>query len=161
MCRCIWLSLSLLLALTRVSAQIEPAQAQPSSQPPPPASGTIHGVVKAGNMPIPGAAVSISVESSSQKMSTWTDVDGSYSVTVPAFGAYTVTVQMMAFANGVQHVVVDASHQNVVANFEVTLVSRTHEAELAAAKADRAGKCATRISNPFRAAEHGWSGQRR
>ncbi len=89
---------------------------------------TIHGVVKSGNMPIPGAAVVISSDNSSQKISTWTDVDGTYSATVPANGTYNVAVQMMAFANSAQKIVIDASHQNVVANFELILSSRSHEA---------------------------------
>ena len=90
--------------------------------------GTIHGIVKSGNMPIPGAAVSISSASSDPAISTWTDVDGSYSASVPSYGSYTVHVQMVAFANSTQQVVIDASHQNVAANFELTLLSRTQEA---------------------------------
>jgi hypothetical protein len=82
--------------------------------------------VKSGNMPIPGAAVSISVPSS-ETISTWTDVDGSYSAAVPAYGTYTVQVQMVAFANGSHQVVVDAGHPVVQANFELTLLSRTRE----------------------------------
>ncbi len=99
----------------------------------PSAAGTIHGVVKSGNMPIPGAGVSISTEpstagASAEKISTWTEVDGSYSAAVPSYGSYTVQVQMAVFANSIQKVVIDASHLNVQANFELTLLSRTHEA---------------------------------
>jgi trimeric autotransporter adhesin len=152
-------------------AQIQPAE---------PAVGTIHGIVKAGNMPIPGAAVTITYKSSpdgsvtptpstpgastpgavpanpanpsaaatspasqssgtaasaapaadtsATKISTWTDVDGSYSVAVPAYGSYSVRVEMVAFANSMHDVVIDASHQNQQVNFEMTLLSRTQEA---------------------------------
>jgi hypothetical protein len=79
-------------------------------------------------MPIPGAAVSISSNSAGVKISTWTDVDGTYSAAVPSYGSYTVRVRMVAFANNTQQVVVDASHQNVPANFELTLLSRTRTA---------------------------------
>src|SRR3984885_6459577 len=127
MCRSLLPSFSLLLGLTSLSAQSASAPNQPTS-PTPQVAGTIHGVVKAGNMPIPGAAVSISVESSTQKISTWSDVDGSYAAAVPSYGSYTVAVQMVAFANSTQHVSIDADHQSVVANFELTLLSRTHEA---------------------------------
>ena len=118
------LSLILLLGFGRAHAQIQPAQPQPSQ----PAGGTIHGVVKSGNMPIPGASILISVTSSDQKIFATTDVDGSYSATVPSFSLYTVRVQMVAFADSTQQVVVDASHQSVSANFVLTLLSRTHEA---------------------------------
>jgi len=79
-------------------------------------------------MPIPGAAVSVKAEPAGQTVSAWTDIDGSYSVPVPAYGSYTVQVQMVAFANGSQQVVVDAGHPSVQTNFELTLQSRTHEA---------------------------------
>ncbi len=85
-------------------------------------------MVKSGNMPIPGAAVSISLTLTGPAISVWTEVDGTYSAPVSAYGSYNVRVQMVAFANSTQQVVIDASHQNVAANFELTLSSRTHEA---------------------------------
>lgn len=115
----------LLLALARAGAQ---------SEPPTSTVGTIHGIVKSGNMPIPGADVSISVPSSAQKISTSTGVDGSYSISVPGYGSYTVHVGMVAFANSSEQIVIDASHQNVQANFELTLLSRTHEPNAPARK---------------------------
>jgi trimeric autotransporter adhesin len=105
------------------SNQTQPAQLQPIQ----PAVGMIHGIVRSGNMPIPGATVSISLGSSAQKISTWTDVDGSYSAAVPAYGSYSVRVEMVAFANSTQQVVIDDSHQSVQANFDLTLLSRTRE----------------------------------
>src|ERR1700689_4533175 len=147
--RCVLLSFTLLLVFDHARAQNEtsqpvqpplpqPQSAQPQSpqipsQPQPLAQtqvrggGTIHGIVKSGNMPIPGAAVSISTTSSDHKISVWTDVDGSYAATVPADGSYTVRVEIMAFANSTQQIVIDAAHANVPANFELTLLSRTHE----------------------------------
>jgi hypothetical protein len=105
------------------SNQTQPAQLQPIQ----PAVGMIHGIVRSGNMPIPGVTVSISLGSSAQKISTWTEVDGSYSAAVPAFGSYSVRVEMVAFANSTQQVVIDDSHQSVQANFDLTLLSRTRE----------------------------------
>jgi trimeric autotransporter adhesin len=99
--------------------------------------GVIHGIVKSGNMPIPGAEVTITQAPSSPtgpspltsggKISTWTDVDGSYSAAVPAYGSYTVRVEMVAFANSTHDVAIDASHQDALVNFEMTLLSRTRE----------------------------------
>jgi hypothetical protein len=121
--QCLFLGLTLALAFDHARAQIQPIEPQPGTA----AVGKIHGIVKSGNMPIPGAAVSISPVSSDQKIVSWTDVDGSYSADVPSYGSYTVRVEMVAFANGSQQVVIDASHLNVQANFELTLLSRTHE----------------------------------
>ena len=123
MCWCLGPSLSMLLSLNSLYAQSALAANQPTP-PAPQVAGNIHGVVKADNMPIPGAAVSISVDSSTQKISTWSDVDGSYTAAVPSYGSYMVSVQMIAFANSTQHVVINADHSSVVANFELTLLSR-------------------------------------
>ena len=82
--------LSMLLSLNSLYAQgaLEPNQPTP---PAPQVAGNIHGVVKAGNMPIPGAGVSISLRLlPTQKISTWSDVDGSYTAAVPSFGSYIV-----------------------------------------------------------------------
>ena len=113
-------ALSLLLVTLQAAAQTLPSE---------PGAGTIHGIVKSGNMPIPGAAVLISPASSPEKpVPTWTDVDGGFSATVASYGSYTVLVQMAAFAEKAQQVEVDASHQSVIANFELILASRSHEA---------------------------------
>ncbi|MGA9389776.1 MAG: carboxypeptidase-like regulatory domain-containing protein, partial [Candidatus Sulfotelmatobacter sp.] len=88
---------------------------------------TIHGVVKSGNMPIPGAGVSASDAATKEQVNTSTDVDGSYSLRIPSDGHYTVRVQMAAFANGSQEVSLDVTHQDVQANFQLVLLSRTRE----------------------------------
>jgi len=89
--------------------------------------GTIRGVVKSGNMPIPGASVAILADS---KVITtiWTDVGGSYIAEVP-FGSYSVRVQMVAFANLSQPAILDSAHSNQSLNFELTLLSRSKEAD--------------------------------
>ena len=132
--RCLLMGLSLSLAVDPVQSQTQntqpkatlPSPAHPQSAAP--TAGTIHGMVKSGNMPIPGAAVAITAATSAETISVWTDIDGSYSAAVPAYGSYSVRVQMVAFANNAREVVVDADHQSVQADFELTLLSRTHEA---------------------------------
>src|SRR5271157_5589915 len=89
---------------------------------------TIHGIVKSGNMPIPGAGVSAANAATKEQINTSTDVDGSYWLRIPADGHYTVRVQMAAFAAGAQEVVLDAAHQDAQANFELALLSRAREA---------------------------------
>ena len=109
----------LLLAGGQVHGQNPTAQTGPAP------AGTIRGIVKSGNMPIPGAEVSISLQSTNEKKTTWTAIDGSYSLPVPGNGSYTVTVEMMSFARNTQHAVIDADHPTVEVNFELNLVSRT------------------------------------
>ena len=92
------------------------------------AGRAIHGIVKSGNMPIPGAGVSAVNAETKEQVSTSTDVDGSYWMRIPADGHYTMRVQMAAFATGTQEVVLDAAHQDVQANFELILLSRAREA---------------------------------
>ena len=155
---CQLFGLTLFSGLNQARCQTQPTEPhaiQPQASQP---AGTIHGIVKSGNMPIPGAAVGISSASLSEKIATWTDVDGSYSTAVPSYGSYTVRVQMVAFANSTEQVVIDAAHQNVPADFELTLLSRTREATPQPRRAGRAGPSSARISEPFSAAEHGWSG---
>jgi hypothetical protein len=91
------------------------------------AGRSIHGVVKSGNMPIPGAGVSASNTTTKEQVVTSTDVDGSYSLRIPADGHYTVRVLMAAFSPSAQDVVLDAAHQDVQTNFELALLSRARE----------------------------------
>jgi len=88
------------------------------------AGHTIHGVVKSGNVPIPGAGVSAANSASKEQVNTWTDVDGSYWLQVPVDGRYSVRVQMAAFAGSAQEVVLDATQPDVQTNFELVLLSR-------------------------------------
>jgi hypothetical protein len=126
--QCLFLGLTLFSVLEQACSQMQqPAQPNAVSPQISQPAGTIRGVVKSGNMPIPGASVSISLESPSQQVSAWTDVNGSYSVTVASYGSYKVRVQMVAFANSTQQAVIDAAHLDVQVNFELILLSRTHE----------------------------------
>src|SRR5208283_3101290 len=92
------------------------------------AARTIHGVVKSANMPIPGAGVSAVNAATKEQVNTSTDLDGSYWLRISADEHYTVRVQMAAFAPGAQEVVLDATHPDVQANFELMLLSRAREA---------------------------------
>ena len=107
-----------------------------------PAAGgrTIHGVVTSGNTPIPGAGVSAASAATKEQVNTWTDVDGTYRLRIPADGRYTVRVQMAAFAGSALEVVLDAAHQDVPANFELVLLSRAREAGNEQRRANAGGR---------------------
>jgi hypothetical protein len=91
--------------------------------------GTIHGVVKSGNMPLPGATVTAANTLTGQKVTTSTDVDGTYSVQVPSDGHYVVRAQMAAFAPVTQEVRVNDGNRNLEANLELILLSRVPKTE--------------------------------
>jgi len=109
-------------------AAFYPHQAAGQTPAPAPSARAIHGVVKSGNMPIPGATVSAVNTVTKQQVNTSTDVDGSYKLQISPEGQYTVQVQMAAFAASKQEVVLDAAHGEVQANFELILQSRAREA---------------------------------
>ncbi len=88
----------------------------------------IHGLVKSGNMPIPGAEVSASNAATKEQFNAWTDVDGSYLLHITADGHYTVRVKMAAFAGNAREVALDATHQDLRENFELVLLSRARDA---------------------------------
>jgi trimeric autotransporter adhesin len=88
--------------------------------------GTIRGIVKSGNMPIPGVAVTAINESTNEKATTWTNVDGTYVLRVHGFGHFVISTQMIAFAPVTQQVTVDANARDTAVNLELILESRRH-----------------------------------
>ncbi|HUK88478.1 MAG TPA: carboxypeptidase-like regulatory domain-containing protein, partial [Terriglobales bacterium] len=84
-----WLAAFFLLAVPCLRAPAPPAA---------PAGGDIQGVVRSGNMPLPGVAISAANTLTGQKAVTSTDLDGSYALHVPADGRYVVRAQLAAFA---------------------------------------------------------------
>ncbi len=101
---------------------------------PAPPAGFIHGLVKSGNMPLPGATVTATNTLTGQKAITWTAVDGTYDLQVPVKGRYVIRVQMAGFAPFTQEVVVTppvdsvTSVANVQADLEMVLLSRARQA---------------------------------
>jgi hypothetical protein len=101
---------------------------------PAPAAGTIHGVVKSGNMPLPGAAITATNTLTGEKVTTWTGVDGSFSLAVPSNGRYVVRSQMAAFAPSTQEVLINVTNRDATANLEPVLQSRAESAAQSAQK---------------------------
>src|SRR5262249_30528682 len=91
--------------------------------------GLIHGLVKSGNMPLPGVTVTAVNTLTGQKASAWTDVDGTYSLQVPADGRYVVRAQMAAFAPLTHEVVMNATNRNASADLEMVLLSRAQQSQ--------------------------------
>jgi len=83
---------------------------------------SIQGVVKSGNMPIPGATVTASNTLSGQKVTTWTNVAGQYSLQVPASGRYVVKAQMAAFATITGETIINATTPAQRVDLEIVLL---------------------------------------
>ncbi|MGA9039827.1 MAG: TonB-dependent receptor [Terriglobales bacterium] len=92
--------------------------------PSPTQGGSIYGVVKSGNMPVPGVTVTATNSTTAQKVITWTDVDGSYTLAIPDDGRYVLRTQMAAFAAATQEVIIGSANRKAQANLELVLLSR-------------------------------------
>src|SRR5271167_881939 len=99
-----------ILPMVVVCAATWSAAQVPQSQ-----GGSIHGVVKSGNTPVPGVIVTAANTLTGQKATTSTDVDGSYSLQLPSNGRYVVRAQMAAFAPVTKEVLINATDQNLEA----------------------------------------------
>jgi Carboxypeptidase regulatory-like domain/TonB dependent receptor-like, beta-barrel len=121
-----------LLLATLVLARAAGSQAQislaptalPQSAAPTAQGGVIHGLVKSGNMPLPGVAVTATNTLTGQKAVTWTDVTGHYVLQVPANGRYVVRAQMAAFAPLTSEVLINDANRDAQSDLEMVLLSR-------------------------------------
>ena len=87
--------------------------------------GKLHGVVKSGNIPLPGVTVTAQNTLTGKRYSTTTDITGAWLLTIPQNGRYVVRTQFAAFAAASQEAVFNAtsSHDQTVA-FSLVLASR-------------------------------------
>jgi trimeric autotransporter adhesin len=87
-------------------------------------AGTIVGVVKSGNMALPGVTVTATNTLTGQKTVAWTDVNGSYSLAVPADGRYVVRAQMAAFAAATGEALIKGDTRSSRIDLQMILQSR-------------------------------------
>jgi len=89
--------------------------------------GRLHGVVKSGNIPLPGVTVTAQNTLTGKKYSTTTDITGSWSMTLPQNGRYVIRTQFAAFAPGSQEALLNAASHDSLVNFQLLLASRAAE----------------------------------
>ncbi len=91
------------------------------------AGGTIHGTVKAGNVPLPGVSVTAANSLTGKKYSTTTDIRGSYTLAIPQNGRYVLRTELAAFAVVTKEVVLNAATHEQRADFSLQLASRAEQ----------------------------------
>src|SRR6202041_1544297 len=129
-----------------------PATTPPAGQTASPAGGLVHGTVKAGNVPLPGVSVVATNTLTGQRYATITDINGNYSMTIPANGRYVLKTELSAFAAETKVVLIKpatAAPVNQQADFALTLASRvppeTPQESVAAANPSPGGRPATTV----------------
>jgi hypothetical protein len=92
--------------------------------------GPVHGTVKAGNVPLPGVSIVATNTLTGQRYATVTDINGNYSMTIPASGRYVLKAELAAFASETKVALIKARPRptaapaNQQADFALTLASR-------------------------------------
>jgi len=132
-----WIAHGQAAAAPQVPAQTAPA-GDASQQPQPVAGGRLHGVVKSGNIPLPGVAVTAQNTLTGKRYSSTTDITGAWSMNIPQNGRYVIRTQFAAFAQGSGEAVLNAASRDQMVNFTLLLASRA--AALAAQQAAQSGQ---------------------
>ena len=121
--------LALLLASASCWAQTDgaaPAASAGAPSPPTvaPAYCEIFGHVISGKLALPGVAISAANSLTGKKISSSTDLDGSFLLQVPPKGRYIVRAELAAFAPATKEIVINATNCRQQADLDLTLLSR-------------------------------------
>jgi hypothetical protein len=120
------------LAQSATAPSPQPEQAVPAVQAPQASSvtgGKLHGVVKSGNVPLPGVTVTAQNTLTGKRFSTTTGLAGVWSMNLPQNGRYVVRTQFAGFAQGSQETVLNAQSHDQTVSFDLLLASRAAERE--------------------------------
>src|SRR5215469_17097658 len=88
------------------------------------AGGDVHGVVKAGNTPLPGATITAANTLTGKKISTSTGIDGSYALHLQSNGRYVIRAEMPAFAAATSETLINATNRDAKVDLNLMLASR-------------------------------------
>jgi trimeric autotransporter adhesin len=86
--------------------------------------GRLHGVVKSGNIPLPGVTVTAQNTLTGKRYSTTTDITGAWSMTIPQNGRFVIRTAFAAFAQGSEEALLNATGHDRLVNFDLMLASR-------------------------------------
>jgi hypothetical protein len=98
------------------SAQSPPAPAQ--------SGGKLHGMVKSGNIPLPGVTITAQNTLTGKRFSTTSDITGAWILTIPQNGRYVLRTQFAGFAPVSQEAVLNAASRDQTVSFDLLLASR-------------------------------------
>jgi hypothetical protein len=93
------------------------------------AGGKLHGIVKSGNVPLPGVTVTAQNTLTGKRYTTVTDVTGAWSMTIPQNGRYVVRSQFAGFSQAAGEAVLNAQAHDQAVNLELMLASRAAQQE--------------------------------
>src|SRR6476646_11763771 len=89
--------------------------------------GEITGMVKSGNVPLPGVAVNAANTLTGKKYFTSTDLDGSFKISVGGKGRYVVRAEFSAFAPVTQEILLNDQNRSGKADMAMVLLSRAQK----------------------------------
>jgi trimeric autotransporter adhesin len=97
---------------------------QASAEVQPAAGGKLHGMVKSGNVPLPGVTVTAQNTLTGKRYATTTDITGGWSMTIPQNGRYVIRTEFAGFAQGAGEALLNASSHDQAVNLDLMLASR-------------------------------------
>jgi hypothetical protein len=101
--------------------------------------GRLHGVVKSGNIPLPGVTVTAQNTLTGKRYSTTTDITGAWSMMIPQNGRFVIRTQFAAFAQGSQEALLNATGHDRTVDFSLMLNSRAAAQQQQASAAGQEG----------------------
>ena len=120
-------------------SSVNRASAPQAASTPVTVGGKLHGVVKSGNIPLPGVTVTAQNTLTGKKYSTTTDLAGAWSLTIPQNGRYVIKTQFAAFAPGSQETLLNATNHDQTVTFALELASRVEQQQANEAASEQAG----------------------
>ncbi len=115
-------------AAVRAPASVPHSTATPGS-PSQAAGGRLHGVVRSGDIPLPGVTVIAENTLTGKRYSTTTDITGAWSMNIPEDGRYVIRTEFAAFAPQSQVALLNTTGRDRAVNFELILNSRAAQQE--------------------------------
>lgn len=88
------------------------------------AGGTLRGVVKSGNVSLPGVTVTAQNTLTGKRYATTTDIAGAWSMKIPQNGRYVIRTQFAGFAQSAGEALLTAASHEQTVNLNLILASR-------------------------------------